>query len=177
MFAVASSRITTQFFLRIARQMQISCFSPELRFLPPSVIFILMPFSDSSPTLYFSSKSPRPASIRSDSILSTDSFSKGSRLNRRVPVKRVGSWGITVIFSLTFCKSTLRISTPSISIDPDSNSTILLRLKQIVDFPAPVRPTTPTFVPGLTLKLKSFKTTSVVGLYLRKTFLNSTLPS
>ena len=37
-FAVASSRITILFFLRIARQMQTSDFSPELRFSPPAWI-------------------------------------------------------------------------------------------------------------------------------------------
>lgn len=38
MLEVASSRMTTCDLRRMARQMQISCFSPELRLLPPSVI-------------------------------------------------------------------------------------------------------------------------------------------
>jgi len=49
-------------------------------------------------------------------------------------------------------------------------STILLRDKQIVLFPAPVLPTTPIFSPGLASKVKLFNTISVPGLYLRTTF-------
>ena len=70
----------------------------------------------------------------------------------------------------------LLISTPSIQIDPFSNSTILLMAKLIVLFPAPVLPTIPTFYPPSTLKLKDFKTNSVLGLYLSSTSLNSIWP-
>ena len=42
--AVASSRITTLFFLRIARQMHSNYFSPALRLAPPSEILKYMPF-------------------------------------------------------------------------------------------------------------------------------------
>ena len=59
---------------------------------------------------------------------------------------------------------------------PPNISTILLRLIDIVDLPAPVLPTIPTFMPGSTLKLKSFSTVSVLGLYFKDTFLNSISP-
>ena len=46
----------------------------------------------------------------------------------------------------------------------------------MVDFPAPVLPTTPIFSPYWTLKESLFKTISVSGLYLKDTPANSILP-
>jgi hypothetical protein len=66
---------------------------------------------------------------------------------------------------------------PSISIDPEYNSIILLRDRQIVLLPAPVLPTTPIFSPGLTLKERSLSTFSVFGLYFSVTSLNVIEPS
>lgn len=63
---------------------------------------------------------------------------------------------------------------PSISMLPSKSSTMRLKLIQIVDFPAPVLPTTPTFIPAFTKKDKLRSTGSVVGLYFNVTFLNST---
>ena len=48
--------------------------------------------------------------------------------------------------------------------------------KHIVDLPAPVLPTIPTFIPGSTVKLKSLRTISVFGLYLNDALQNSTCP-
>lgn len=59
---------------------------------------------------------------------------------------------------------------------PSSISTIRLKAKLIVLFPAPVLPTMPTFSPPLIVKFNPFKTNSVSGLYLKKTFLNSIFP-
>lgn len=148
MFAVASSITTTRFFSKMALQMHINCFSPELKFLPPSVIFIFKPRSDSGFETVRSSISFNPAKTSNDSILSSETVLKGSRLKRREPINKVGSCGITVTFCRSVNKSISRMSIPSISIDPSSISTSRLTLRQIVDLPAPVLPTMPTLVPG-----------------------------
>jgi hypothetical protein len=83
---------------------------------------------------------------------------------------------MTVIFWRTIDSLTSEMSCPSISILPSVNSTILDRARHRVDFPAPVLPTTPTLCPGSTVKDSLCSTSSVVGLYLRVTSLNSTLP-
>jgi hypothetical protein len=61
------------------------------------------------------------------------------------------------------------MSIPSINIYPLKISTILLRHKQIVLFPAPVLPTTPIFSPYFIENVKSLRTISVEGLYLKLT--------
>jgi len=61
-----------------------------------------------------------------------------------------------VIESRNYCNDKLAISTPSIIIDPYEASKILNKLNVIVDFPAPVLPTIPTFYRGAMLKHKSF---------------------
>jgi hypothetical protein len=61
------------------------------------------------------------------------------------------------------------MSTPSISIEPEKSSIILLKDKQIVLLPAPVRPTTPIFSPDLTSNVRSLSTFSVLGRYFRVT--------
>lgn len=106
----------------------------------------------------------------------SETFLNGSRLNLSEPLNRVGSCDITVTFLLSIWRSILRISIPSISIFPPQSSTILERERQIVDLPAPVLPTTPTLVPGLTTKLRFLRTISVLGLYLRLALINSTCP-
>lgn len=55
------------------------------------------------------------------------------------------------------------------NICPLKISTILLKHKQIVLFPAPVLPTTPIFSPYLIENVKSFSTISVEGLYFKLT--------
>ena len=97
-------------------------------------------------------------------------------LNRRVPVNKVGSCGMMVIFYLSFSSGISLIFTPSISIFPDSISIILVRAKLIVLLPAPVRPTTPIFYPPSTLKLSCLNTKSTFGRYLNSTSLNDMAP-
>ena len=89
-------------------------------------------------------------------------------LKRKVPVNKVGSYGMTVTFERSRCRSTLAMSTPSMKIAPDSNSIILESVSPSVDFPAPVLPTTPTFIPGSAVKVKFLITRSVLGLYRRE---------
>ena len=106
---------------------------------------------------------------------SLDSFC-GSKLNLRVPSKIVGSWGMIVIQDQSLASSILEMSSPLINICPEYASTIRHRARHIVLLPAPVLPTIPTFSPAFTSNVKSFRTSSVSGQYLRWKFLNSTVP-
>ena len=110
------------------------------------------------------SKSERPALSKSCSIAAFECSRNGSTLNLRVPVKSVGSYAMTVIFSLTWLMSISEMLMPSISMRPPHSSTMRERASDIVDLPAPVRPTTPTLMPGLTSNDKSSSTMSVLGL-------------
>ena len=178
----------TLFFLRIARTMQINYFSPDDRLLPPSwismsnslwgcvgKIFFLLPSSFFCIFSLFKSYS-RPASRSKLRISKSVACSFGSMLNLREPVNKVGSWGMMVTFSLSVFNAISEIFKPSIHIDPDSISTILLRLRLIVLFPAPVLPTIPIFFPPSISKVRPFSTKSVFGLYLSFTSLNVTFP-
>lgn len=193
MLAVASSRITTLFFLRTALQMHKRDFSPDERFSPPSWIYRLrrseMLCSSVSESclfllfweeeLLFDSlfvKWSKPAFLRSSRISSSVALSYGSILNLKVPVNRVGSWGIIVIFSLSCSKEWSAMLFPSMRILPSSISTILVNARLIVLLPAPVLPTIPIFCPPLMLRLRPFKTFSVFGLYLKTTSWNSIFP-
>ena len=149
----------------MALQMQISCFSPELRLAPFSVISMSNPLYCGSLSKSYSSW----AAFITCKILSSLTRFSGSKLNRRVPVNMVASWGITVMRFLTSLIGSLEMSTPSISIEPEKSSIILLKDKQIVLLPAPVRPTTPIFSPDLTSNVRSLSTFSVLGRYFRVT--------
>ena len=154
----------------MARHKQISCFSPVLKLEPDSDIGM------SRPPLVEMRES-REALPKSSKMVDSELRPSGSRLNLRVPVKSVGSWGIRVILLLIRLSGSVAISTPSMSICPLSTSMILLMARLIVLFPAPVRPTTPIFSPGRTSKLRSLRTVSVFGRYFNMTFLNSRRPS
>lgn len=140
-FAVASSKMTNFDFLRIALQMHKSCRSPELKFDPFSEMSCSNPFGLLSIRVY------SWASLINYKISSSLALFSGSKLNLRVPVNIVGSWGMRVILSLKVSIFISEISRPSTSIEPSNSSTILLIAKQIVLLPAPVLPTTPIFSP------------------------------
>jgi len=129
----------------------------------------------SSPRLYcfspLASRECKPAFLRTSSTFASSIVLNGSKLNFSVPLNKVGSYGITVIFDLRSLRFNEAISIPSISIEPFSSSIILLSVSAIVDLPAPVRPQMPTFWPGSISNVKSFKTIAVFGLYLNETFL------
>ena len=91
-------------------------------------------------------------------------------------MKRVGSYGIIVIFYLSYSREWSLILFPSIEIFPDSISMILVKAREIVLFPAPVLPTIPTLCPPSILKERPLSTFSVVGLYLTSTSSNSMQP-
>lgn len=71
-----------------------------------------------------------------------------------------------VIFDLKSSKLILEISLPSKMICPSKASKILRRDIMIVDFPLPVRPTTPILWPPLKVTDNPLKTKSRFGLYL-----------
>ncbi|KAH3666043.1 hypothetical protein OGAPHI_004232 [Ogataea philodendri] len=99
-----------------------------------------------------------------------------SRLERIVPVNNVGSWGIIDNPFLSVLRPSLEMSRPSMVMLPLSRSTNLKKLVMIVDFPAPVRPTTPTFSPELTWKETPSMTLGRSGAYLIEMFLTSISP-
>jgi hypothetical protein len=72
-----------------------------------------------------------------------------------------------VILSLSSSRGTFAMSIPSINILPLKISTIRLKAKLIVLFPAPVLPTIPIFSPAFVVKVKPFNTVSVSGRYFK----------
>lgn len=88
-FAVASSKITILFYLKMALQIHINYFSPTERLVPPSSIFKSKPEGpDCLPRFNNSSK---PAFTSTCSSFSFVVVEKGSRLYLSVPLKSVGS--------------------------------------------------------------------------------------
>lgn len=82
----------------------------------------------------------------------------GSRLLRMVPVKRVGSCGTMVRDCRKSFSPTSPMSMPSIIILPPCDSRARHNASASDDFPAPVRPTTPTFSLPLMVKLTFLRT-------------------
>ena len=152
MLAVASSKRIILFFLKIALQIHKSYLSPELKFAPFSEICWSRPLLYLPPSAAFSLPLFRISSrlaFLSISIISLSVRSPfGSILNLRVPVNSVASYGIIVIFSRTLLISILPIFRLSISIEPFSISTILVKARLMVLLPAPVLPTTPILWPA-----------------------------
>ena len=160
MLAVASSITTILLFLTTALQIQMSCFSPELKLEP------LLSMCWSRPCSLRLIRLSREACSSNSMISSSDATPCGSILNLRVPSKSVGSWGIIVILSLNKFVLIREMLTPSINIAPESASMILHKASTIVDLPAPVLPTTPIFWVGWIVKLRFFNTRSVLFQYL-----------
>lgn len=76
-------------------------------------------------------------------------FCSGSRFPLTVPSNKAGSCGIMLSLDLKSWRPILHMSTLSIIMLPSLGSTILKMACMSVDFPLPVRPTTPTFfLPG-----------------------------
>ena len=90
---------------------------------------------------------------------------QGSKFVLIVPSKRTGSWGIIPNRFLKSWRPIVEISTLSIHIWPLAGSTSRNNARISVDFPLPVRPTTPTFSPPSMVKFTPFKTKGVVGRY------------
>ena len=170
MFAVASSSTTILLFFKMALQMQMIDFTPELKFPPFSVMWKSSNVSSfySDEDFLFKMES-RPLVFRRFSIWESEQISRGSKLYLKEPLKRVGSWGIIVMFFRSYLKLTIEISTPSTKILPESSSRILNITKLRVLLPAPVLPTTPILWPPSILRFRPFKTSSVFSLYLTLT--------
>lgn len=80
------------------------------------------------------------------------------------------------MFLRRLCRPICWMSAPPMNIsEPVSATTIRNRAWIMLDFPAPVRPTIPTFWPPSILKLISLSTGSNFSLYLIEKCLNSTL--
>ena len=80
------------------------------------------------------------------------------------------------MFFLNKCRPMNFMLIPSIWMDPSQMSESLNRAYKIEDFPAPVLPTIPTFIPLCTSKVKSFSTSGKPSLYLIETSLKLTIP-
>ena len=70
-------------------------------------------------------------------------------MNLRLLEKRTGSCGITVSRDLSSWRPSRETSCPSTVTDPPLGSIIRKRARARLDLPAPVRPHTPIFSPGL----------------------------
>ena len=90
----------------------------------------------------------------------------GSRLLLTVPSKRTGSWGMIPNRDLRSWSPNMQMSRPSIIILPPEGSTSLKKTWIKVDFPLPVRPTTPIFSPPWMLRVMPLITRGVFGRYL-----------
>lgn len=90
----------------------------------------------------------------------------GSILLRTVPWKRIGSWGMIPNQDLRSWRPSMQTSIPSIIIFPPEGSTSLKNTWIRVDFPLPVRPTTPIFSPPWMLRVMPLRTRGELGRYL-----------
>jgi len=138
-FAVASSMSTILLLFRKALQMQRSCFYPADKLLFETVAS-KPPFS-----LMISSKLHSLKIFYRSSLVYWFAI---SRFSLNVDLISVGSWSIMVIL----CLRSLRLYSfkfrPSILTFPEETYVIFRSVLMIVDLPAPVRPTMPTFYPG-----------------------------
>jgi len=108
MFAVASSSTTTFDLRKTALIMQTSCFWPELKLLPFSCTL-----KSSGESSVFNLSAAYSTKLRS--LLSSYSEA-GSKFSLRVPLKRVGSYAITVSADLKRERGISEISLSSIKI-------------------------------------------------------------
>ena len=84
--------------------------------------------------------------------------SKASRLLRTVPEKRTGSWGMIARRERRAWRFMVEMSSPSMWILPSLASRKRKSASVRLDFPAPVRPTTPMRSLRSMLKERPFKT-------------------
>mmetsp|Transcript_33147 Transcript_33147/g.72258 ORF Transcript_33147/g.72258 Transcript_33147/m.72258 type:complete len:231 (-) Transcript_33147:3301-3993(-) len=190
---VASSRRRILFERRSARARHICCRWPTEKLFPPSVTIMSRdgkPCSvvsrgcwlASPAALWFSSTPSRNTwSARWDLLRACQRAGRslvfsGSRLKRRVPEKRTGSWGMIEILCRRRCSPTVQMSRPSMNVPPPSGSTSRSSTFSTELLPAPVRPQMPNFSRGFTLKDNPFSTKGSSGLYRRRTSRNSIAP-
>lgn len=163
MLAVASSMRMMRAFLKTALQMQISCFYPADR--------LLLQTLPSMPPLEVTMSKMLHSCMTFQSCQSEQLLNM-SRFQRKVELRRMGSWSITVMAFLRFLRGIWVSGMSSNKISPSHISVNYKRVLRMVDFPEPVLPTTPTFSPSLITNCKPFNTLSNSFLYLTDTFLN-----
>lgn len=99
-------------------------------------------------------------------ISSSVCWLNGSKLNRTLPLKRVGSWGIIPKRDLRSWSPIKHISTSSTVIFPSAGSTRRKSAPIKVVFPLPVLPTIPTLSPPSNVQLIPWRISGASGLYL-----------
>mmetsp|Transcript_29430 Transcript_29430/g.77127 ORF Transcript_29430/g.77127 Transcript_29430/m.77127 type:complete len:231 (-) Transcript_29430:3396-4088(-) len=168
-FAVASSRSRRRVGLSTARARQISCLSPTEKFEPASAT------TASSPPTAFTASPSCADSSASQTSASVHSW-KGSRFFLTDPAKRAGSCGMSVKARRRSRRGSEQDGTPSTRIVPEVGA---MRSSAAIrdDFPAPVRPTTPTLLPGAMLRVTPCSTATFGSAYQSRTFLNSSAPA
>lgn len=98
-------------------------------------------------------------------ICSSVYSSSGSRLLLTVPSNMVGSCGIMLSLDLRSCTPIEHMLMPSIMIQPPTGSIILKRVCMRVDFPLPVLPTIPFFIPPANVHEMPLKTSGICAAY------------
>ena len=164
-FAVASSSSTTLVGRSNARARQTSCRWPTLKLPPDSTTTASRPPGRprTSTSRWTSLRTCQSASSANPQagpllpVLPTTAAADGSRFCRSEPSKRIGSCGMTVIAFRSTGSGSEHVGMPSIVMQPLEGKS---RRKALIrdDFPAPVRPTMPTFWPASMLQLTPRRT-------------------
>lgn len=161
--AVASSISTIELFFSKARHIQTSCFYP--------IEMLLLDNIESSPP--FSSTILRMLHLLNISLISESEWEfAGSRFYLNEAQIRVGSCSIIVNEDLSYWMSYYLISLLFMINSPCAGS--IRRRRQFIrdDFPAPVRPTIPTFLPAWIDKFMFFKIKGRPSRYLAEKLTN-----
>mmetsp|Transcript_481 Transcript_481/g.1410 ORF Transcript_481/g.1410 Transcript_481/m.1410 type:complete len:228 (-) Transcript_481:195-878(-) len=138
-----------------------SCRSPCEKFSPNSATSLPSPPA-SSTLLRIEHRSS------ASQIASSSYWSNGSMLERTVPLKMTGFCGTMESLDRSACRPILDTSTPSMVMGPDpsssgSGSTRRRSESRRLDLPPPVRPTTPTRMPGSMSSETPLRTSGVSG--------------
>mmetsp|Transcript_26171 Transcript_26171/g.61023 ORF Transcript_26171/g.61023 Transcript_26171/m.61023 type:complete len:252 (+) Transcript_26171:277-1032(+) len=153
MAEVASSSAVTRARRSVARATHSNCRWPCERFFPCSATAPSRPSS--------CSKSWRPMwHMASTSGSSELKVPKGSRFERKEPLKITGSCGMMDSLLRSVRRPSVEMSTPSMCTAPPQGSANRKSTVRRLDFPAPVRPQMPTRSPGCAAKDTPFNTRS-----------------
>mmetsp|Transcript_4893 Transcript_4893/g.20015 ORF Transcript_4893/g.20015 Transcript_4893/m.20015 type:complete len:253 (-) Transcript_4893:1186-1944(-) len=166
--AVASSRHTTRDLRRRHRASASNWRCPVER-------------TDASPSL--ETRSPRwrydrgrPTASSAAAAAASPNSSNGSRLRFASPARSTASCAMSESRRRSVVTPSVAMSTPSMTTRPAHASTSRNVATRIVDLPAPVRPTTPAFSPGLRANDASRSASGRPGRYLSETASNATAP-
>lgn len=154
-------------FLRRARQIHISCFSPADR-----VSLVTVPYNPPLRSIIFQILHSWATFISSSSLY----WLKTSRFCLKVELINTGYWSITVISLRNSFKGISEILLPSINNSPSVTSVMPIIVFRIVVLPDPVLPTIPIFSPLFILQVIFLRTLGRLTRYLTETCLNSISP-